>query len=255
MVTLNRDILEEIVSQFNIETIPNEEEAVKALQTFMRSGKESYEAALRYFSHVDTVVIGDKQIEIFVKRHVVSEPDEYNLYKFPYDFDLLNDILGVLEDTNKNLEIEAYPESSAGRKALARLTQKPIHDFTKLIVESMPNLKKLDTDFSACPKRPMFTWKKVYKQMKKLNSEMFQHIPIQVKGAMRFFVNDFPQSFKMAVKSIPKTDLGIDVDLVERKLLKKFDIHDGLYFEFVLQFCEKNDSEDGSADAIDPDSY
>uniref|UniRef100_A0A914QDE0 Uncharacterized protein n=1 Tax=Panagrolaimus davidi TaxID=227884 RepID=A0A914QDE0_9BILA len=124
MVILNRDILEEIVTQFNIETIPNEEDAVKALQTFMRSGKESYEAALRYFSHVDTVVIANKQIEIFVKRHVVSKRDGCNLYIFPYDFVLLNDILGVLESTNKKLEIEAYPESLAGRKALARLTQK-----------------------------------------------------------------------------------------------------------------------------------
>uniref|UniRef100_A0A914Q849 Uncharacterized protein n=1 Tax=Panagrolaimus davidi TaxID=227884 RepID=A0A914Q849_9BILA len=132
MVILNRDILEEIVSQFNIETIPNEEEAIKALQIFMRSGKESYEAALRYFSHVDTVVIENKQIEIIVKRHVVNKRDGFNLYKFPYDFDLLNDILGVLENRNKNLEIEAYPESPAGRKALARLTQK--RKFIQIVV-------------------------------------------------------------------------------------------------------------------------
>uniref|UniRef100_A0A914QU77 DUF38 domain-containing protein n=1 Tax=Panagrolaimus davidi TaxID=227884 RepID=A0A914QU77_9BILA len=378
MVILNRDILEEIVSQFNAWKIPNEEEAVKALRTFMRSGKESYEATLRYFSHVDTVVIAYKQIGIIVKRHVVNKRHGFNLYKFPYDFDLLNDILGVLENTNKKLEIEAYPEIPAGRKALARLTQKHlkfvsfdegddfpfdydlpsdyynffknecnfddsrlflccvknpsisdffkltskhrslathlknfirkvsfkrqtfpaveslsidpcfceedfgdfpfvfttelIHDFTKLIVERMPNLKKLVTDFSARFERPTFTSKTIYKEMKKFNPEMFQHIPIRVKGALRFFVNDFPHSFKKVVESIPKTDLGVDVDPVEKRLVKKFDIHDELYFEFVLQFCEEDVSDDQlafvkydfeeiffgnavDADAADPDSY
>uniref|UniRef100_A0AC35FD39 DUF38 domain-containing protein n=1 Tax=Panagrolaimus sp. PS1159 TaxID=55785 RepID=A0AC35FD39_9BILA len=355
MVTLNQDILEEIVSQFNIWAMPCERKAVKALQTFMRSGKESYEAALRYFSHVDTVVIAYNKIRIIVKRHVVIERDEFNLYKFPYDFDLLNDILGVLENTNKKLEIEAYPESPAGRKALARLTQKHlkfvgfddgddlpldyynffknecnfddsrlnlccvknpsisdffkltsnhqsltthlikfiremsferqtfpaieslsidpcfceegfedfpflfttglIDDFTKLIVECMPNLKKLVTDFSSRPEHPSFSWKKVYKEMKKFNSEMFQHIPFQVKGVLRFFFNDFRQSFKKVVENIQKTDPGVDVDLVEKRLVKKFDIHDELYFEFVLQFCEDDDSEDDSDDELTFDYF
>uniref|UniRef100_A0A914QGE0 Uncharacterized protein n=1 Tax=Panagrolaimus davidi TaxID=227884 RepID=A0A914QGE0_9BILA len=115
----------------------------------------------------------------------------------------------------------------------------------------MPNLKKLVTDFCARPERPAFTWKRVYKEMKKFNPEMFQHIPIRIKGALRFIVVDFRQSFKKVVERIPKTDLGVDVDPVEKRLVKKFDIHDEFYFKFVLQFGEEDDSEGDSEDDSD----
>uniref|UniRef100_A0AC34GAW0 Uncharacterized protein n=1 Tax=Panagrolaimus sp. ES5 TaxID=591445 RepID=A0AC34GAW0_9BILA len=90
----------------------------------MLSGKEPYEAALRHFSHVDAVIIKNISISIVVKRHILREDLGSNVYKLPYDFSFLDDILGVVEKSNTKLDIEGYPSSAAGRKALARLTQK-----------------------------------------------------------------------------------------------------------------------------------
>uniref|UniRef100_A0AC35GYL2 Uncharacterized protein n=1 Tax=Panagrolaimus sp. PS1159 TaxID=55785 RepID=A0AC35GYL2_9BILA len=85
----------------------------------------------------------------------------------------------------------------------------------------MPNLNNLVADFSANPEQQMFTWKRVYKEMKKFNPEMFKHIPTKVKGSFNFYVVEFRNSLK-----------------------EKFDIHDGLTFEFILQVSEEEESED-----------
>uniref|UniRef100_A0AC34GWW2 Uncharacterized protein n=1 Tax=Panagrolaimus sp. ES5 TaxID=591445 RepID=A0AC34GWW2_9BILA len=224
---LNQDILEEIVPHFNVwgKIFFKEPVELEALKKFMLSGKEAYEATLRYFSHVDTVHIALKKICITVKRHILEEEYGSNLYQFPYDFSMLDDILRVLEKSNTKIEIEDYPSSTAGRKALARLTQKPIIDFSRMIVESMPNLNKLVVELSA-PEQPRFSWTRVYEEMKKFNSEIFQHIPSEI------------------LKILPKNDPGVDIDAVKNQLIKKFDIHDGLVFKFVLQFSGYESEED-----------
>uniref|UniRef100_A0AC35GJ22 Methyltransferase domain-containing protein n=1 Tax=Panagrolaimus sp. PS1159 TaxID=55785 RepID=A0AC35GJ22_9BILA len=125
MFALNRDILEEIVPHFNVWNF-NEDKSVEQIENFMLSGKEPYEATLRFFSHADTVVIAPNAVQIVVIRHTLRVSDGNNLYKFPYDFRFLNDILGALKNSHAKLEIEYYPYSAAGRKVLAHLTQKKL---------------------------------------------------------------------------------------------------------------------------------
>uniref|UniRef100_A0AC34FX29 DUF38 domain-containing protein n=1 Tax=Panagrolaimus sp. ES5 TaxID=591445 RepID=A0AC34FX29_9BILA len=133
-------------------------------------------------------------------------------------------------------------------------TTAAVKDFSNLLVESMPNLTNVVANFSAQPEQRMFSWKRVYNEMKKFTPEMFEHIPSKVKGSLNFYVVDNHESLKKAsslnqiIKLIPKTNPGVDFDHIHKRLVKKFDIHDGLTFDFTLQLSEEESEDEYSSE-------
>uniref|UniRef100_A0AC34FQ24 Uncharacterized protein n=1 Tax=Panagrolaimus sp. ES5 TaxID=591445 RepID=A0AC34FQ24_9BILA len=128
MASLNPDILEEIVSQFNMWTMEDGEKSVAAIKKFMLSGKEPYQAVLRYFSSVDSVAIDSFKLRIYIKRLVVHKDfnNDSNLYIFPFDFPFLDDILKAVMKSNTKLQVESYPFSNSGKRVLTMLLQKDL---------------------------------------------------------------------------------------------------------------------------------
>lgn len=54
--------------------------------------------------------------------------------------------------------------------------------------------------------------------------------------------------FLQIIELIPKTNPGVDFDLVNKQLVKKFDIHDGLTFDFTLQLSEEESEDEFSSE-------
>uniref|UniRef100_A0A914Y0D7 Uncharacterized protein n=1 Tax=Panagrolaimus superbus TaxID=310955 RepID=A0A914Y0D7_9BILA len=62
MPTLRQDLLEEIISVLNVPD--NQQETMKSLKRFMDSGKEPFEAVLKYFSNVNSVAVHDDHLTV-----------------------------------------------------------------------------------------------------------------------------------------------------------------------------------------------
>uniref|UniRef100_A0AC35F974 DUF38 domain-containing protein n=1 Tax=Panagrolaimus sp. PS1159 TaxID=55785 RepID=A0AC35F974_9BILA len=127
MPSLNPDILEEVIPNFNFFEM-GAEKSLDAIKNFMLSGKEPYQAVLRYFSSVDCVSINSFRLLIYVKKMITFENLIYekNPYIFPFDFLFFEDVLKVVIKSNKKLEIEAYPMNVEGRRILATLIHKDL---------------------------------------------------------------------------------------------------------------------------------
>jgi hypothetical protein len=135
MPSLNPDILEEIIPFFNQRKMTLENGS-KALKNFMLSGKEPFEAVMKYFSRIDIISINAFTIRFYIKRYVLSKEYDNNLHKFAFDFPFLDHILEA--SVNVKLEIKAYPETFAGKKILARLTRRELKNISLDGVEDLP---------------------------------------------------------------------------------------------------------------------